>query len=117
MTHALGCVPERMSAAIGPAIGPCCYTVGPEVADRVPADARAAVITLRAGEIRLDLAGLNAWWLRAGGLQPARIFQACQCTACLPDRYHSYRKRGAAAGRMMAVIAIRAADRPADGRS
>jgi len=33
---ALECAPEELMAWLGPAIGPCCYEVGPEVAGRFP---------------------------------------------------------------------------------
>ena len=31
MVNQLGCQPQNIIAVIGPAIGPCCYEVGPEV--------------------------------------------------------------------------------------
>ena len=106
MREALSADPSRILAAIGPAIGPCCYTVGPEVASRVPAGARPLV--LAAGQEdshRLDLAGLSAWWLRQAGLAAEHIFTAGECTGCRPDLYPSHRRQGTRAGRMMAVIA------------
>jgi YfiH family protein len=35
MQKAFGSVPEELVVGIGPAIGPCCYEVGPDLADRV----------------------------------------------------------------------------------
>ncbi|MGE5551321.1 MAG: peptidoglycan editing factor PgeF [Bacteroidota bacterium] len=107
MTAELGCDPGRMLAAVGPAIGACCYRVGDDVAAVVPAGARAKVIIPRQDGLHLDLAGLNAWWLRSGGLSPARIHLSRHCTACELGRFFSFRRQGQAAGRMMAIIAIR----------
>lgn len=107
MAGVLGARPRAILAAIGPAIGPCCYEVGPEVADAVPAEARAGVLRRRDARFCLDLAGLNAWWLREAGVPPQNISTAGECTACRPDRYQSHRRQGGRAGRMMAVIARR----------
>ncbi|MCL6613073.1 MAG: peptidoglycan editing factor PgeF [Firmicutes bacterium] len=101
----LGAEPRRILAAIGPAIGPCCYTVGKDVAARVPEEARPAVLQGLPGDLRLDLVGLNRWWLREAGLLPENVFPSGQCTHCRPDLFHSHRREGRAAGRMMAAIA------------
>ncbi|MGQ9778754.1 MAG: peptidoglycan editing factor PgeF [Bacillota bacterium] len=102
----LGADPGRVLAAIGPAIGPCCYTVGEEVADRLPGEARPTVLKREdTGGFRLDLVALNRWWLAKAGASGGNVFSAGQCTACRPDLYYSHRKEGGRTGRMMAVIA------------
>lgn len=77
---ALGAPPAR--AAIGPAIGPCCYEVGPEVADRFPGH----VATTTWGTTSVDLAGFVA-----AGLAGLDVWRAGACTMCGAG-YHSYRR-------------------------
>ena len=102
----LGAAPERIAVAVGPAVGPCCYTVGEEVIGRIPAEARPEAVRKGAGgDYRLDLVALNRWWLIKAGVPAANIFSPGECTACRPEIYFSYRREGGRAGRMMALIA------------
>jgi YfiH family protein len=90
-------------AAIGPAIGPCHYEVGEDVALAV-ASAAGGVRTERRGErLYLDLPGTVARILRAAGVRA--IERAGECTACEEARFFSYRRDGET-GRQ-AVIAMR----------
>jgi len=105
MRSAFAAEPRRMLAAIGPAIGPCCYEVGPDLAEQVPARARPMVIALQPGGApHLDLPGLNAWCLREAGVPGGNISLAGECTGCRPDLYFSHRRGAGGTGRMMALI-------------
>lgn len=55
---------------------------------------------------RLDLAEANRRQLLAAGLQPEAIEVLPDCTACHPELFFSYRRQGARAGRMWAIIGI-----------
>lgn len=88
------------SAAIGPAIGPCCYQVGPEVAARF----RDYEGALRGD--RLDLRAVCEQQLRSLGVR--RIAQVAACTACDPQRWFSHRRDGPATGRQGVVVIKRA---------
>ena len=83
--HALGGV---AAAVVGPAIGPCCYEVGEDVAapfrDRFGAD------VVRDGKLDLWAAGERA--LRAAGC--SSVERVDLCTACNPDLFFSYRRDG-----------------------
>jgi YfiH family protein len=80
-------------AAIGPAIGPCHYEVGEDVALAVAAGSEAGAVTERRdGKIFLDLPETVARFLRAAGVR--RIEKAQDCTACHPDRFFSHRRDG-----------------------
>jgi YfiH family protein len=124
--------PSDLLAAIGPAIGGCCYEVGTEVAAAFHsqfANAPEWFDELRTGDepnplqwlnqfppghqpppknVRLDLRQANRAQLLPAGLHPQNIFVSDLCTACRPDLLFSYRKQGSESGRMMSVIGIRA---------
>jgi YfiH family protein len=124
--------PSDLLAAIGPAIGGCCYEVGTEVAAAFHsqfANAPEWFDELRTGDepnplqwlnqfppghqpppknVRLDLRKANRAQLLSAGLNPQNIFVSDLCTACCPDVLFSYRKQGSESGRMTSVIGIRA---------
>lgn len=112
MTHEFHSAPEDLHAAIGPAIGACCYEVGPEVASRFQ-----AIFPERKdldGKTRLDLAEAVGRQLRAAGLVPERIYAGAPCTFCHPRDFHSFRRDREQAGRVVSGIGItgRPQDRP-----
>jgi YfiH family protein len=101
--------PEAFLAAVGPSIGPCCYEVDAPVIDRLtaafPETWRDWVTPCSPGKWMLDLWQANEDQLRGAGLDPRRIDNVRQCTACRRDLFHSYRReRGR--GRLVAIAAI-----------
>lgn len=91
-------------AAIGPAIGHCCYQVGPEVARQFAAwwpELEGA-----AQPVQFDLVETNRRQLVGAGINPERIFAGAPCTSCT-DTLHSYRRDKEAAGRLISAIGIR----------
>jgi YfiH family protein len=72
------------AAIVGPAIGPCCYEVGPEVAARFDPD-------LTRGGI-LDLWAAAARALERAGVE--RVEQVGLCTRCNPELFFSHRRAG-----------------------
>ncbi len=129
-----GTNPEDVLAALGPAIGSCCYEVGPEVAQAFLGQfAHAAewfegpFERLSSGEepnplpwltmmppgheppperVQLDLRSANRRQLVDAGMRPRNIAVSALCTACRSDLFFSYRKEGPATGRMMSVVGI-----------
>jgi hypothetical protein len=104
----LGVPAGGLLAALGPAIGPCCYEVSDEVAGEV-----AAACGCPPGELArpgprgrplLDLRRANRLQLLEAGLPEKAVDCAPWCTACDPDRFFSYRREGAGTGRLMACI-------------
>jgi hypothetical protein len=79
-------------AAIGPAIGPCCYEVDSVVFDAM---AGAAVQffkqTGKQGKWKLDLPGVNRSQLLNMGIPPENISSSGLCTACRTDLFYSHR--------------------------
>jgi hypothetical protein len=105
MAGHFGTVPGDIYAVIGPAIGRCCYEVGPEVArEFIPWWPELAANN---GPVRLDLAGTNRRQLMSAGVAGDRIVGGAPCTFCTPQTLHSYRRDGEAAGRMISAIGIR----------
>jgi len=104
----LGLGPDELIAAMGPAIGACCYEVDDEVAGAVAAASGAATDDLappgRSGRPMLDLRGANRLQLLEAGLGRDSVHIAPWCTACTPEWFYSYRRDGAGAGRLMACI-------------
>jgi hypothetical protein len=96
-----------LEAALGPAIGACCYEVGEEVAgafrSRYGADG-AAGFERRGNRLFLDLRTFLAARLRALGV--ARVERIGPCTACRTDLLYSYRKEGKT-GRQLSAIGWR----------
>ncbi|MBV8200488.1 MAG: polyphenol oxidase family protein, partial [Acidobacteria bacterium] len=101
--EAMGEAPAAIQAWIGPAIGPCCYETGPDVAAQVAAASDPAIVTAGpAGRPHLDLQLAVRRQLQAAGLQQIQVLPLC--TRCEKEILHSYRRDGKAAGRNHAFI-------------
>jgi len=101
MHERFGSVPADLLAAIGPAIGPCCYEVGPEVAAQFGMD----------GDVHLDLESENRRQLLEAGVAAGKINGASLCTMCHPEDFHSFRRDRQSAGRQYTFVGIRPAAR------
>jgi polyphenol oxidase len=93
---------ESVRAWLGPAIGACCYEVGEEVAGRFPPE---LVRSRAGGKYDLDLPTAVRRQLETAGIPPAEIMQPSGCTMCGGERFASYRRDGAKAGRMITLVA------------
>ena len=129
-----GSRPEDLIAAIGPGIGPCCYSVGEEVlsifesqfayardlfrevydSDPVRTKYPMLFMTQRAPghssigpSLHLNLVEANRRQLLAAGLKPRAIHLVGGCTSCHRELFFSHRGARGHAGRMMSVIGIR----------
>ncbi len=105
--RALGAVhgarPEELLAVIGPSIGPCCYEVSVDLAERFSAELGSCVANPRAGRARVDLWLANETILRAAGV--GRIEILGRCTSCEVELFYSHRRDGGRTGRQIAFIA------------
>lgn len=105
MAARFGSHARDLQAAIGPAIGACCYEVGPEVArqfkdffpERTNLEERA----------HLDLPEANRRQLLSAGLPPDRIYLCGLCTACLAGEFFSWRRDPRKHERLVSAIGIR----------
>lgn len=89
-----------LAAAVGPGIGPCCYEVGPEVAE--PYAARFGHEVLLDG--RLDLWRSAELALRAAGV--GEIERTDLCTFCHPELFFSHRRDRGTTGRQGVIGAV-----------
>lgn len=106
---ARGVAPEEMWAVVGPAIGPCCYEVGPEVAAALtrPGIGTEGHLRRDRGNTVANLPEVALYQLRRAGLREDRTWASSTCTRCDNARYHSYRRGGADAGRQAMAICRR----------
>ena len=79
---------KGLAAAIGPAIGPCCYEVGPEVEDAFTSRYGSGLMRGR----KLDLWTAAERALRAAGCETVERFDLC--TFCNPELFFSERRMG-----------------------
>jgi polyphenol oxidase len=90
---------EHVAAAIGPAAGPCCYEVGPDVSE--PYRRRFGDRVL--GGRRLDLWLSAELALREAGVE--NVHRTDLCTICNPDLFFSHRRDGRPRG-AQGVVAL-----------
>lgn len=105
MIRRYSAAPETMCCAIGPGIGPCCFEVGQEVYEAFRQQYAYVEEYAKRGEdgkFYLDLKGMNRRQLADLGIRNIEV--SSHCTFCREDLYFSYRREGAAAGRLVASI-------------
>lgn len=100
---------DRLWAWVGPGIGPCCFEVGPEVAERFPREVRRRRPGGAGGEGRphVDLPALLEGQLRRVGVASRRLRRDGRCTVCQRARFFSHRGDRGRTGRMLAWAMLR----------
>ncbi len=96
------CRPDSTWVALGPCLSTRALEVPQALADTLPS----THVHGEGGHFFFDLRGCNRAQARAAGLDPSRIFDVAGCTRDEPERFFSYRRDGAASGRMAACIAF-----------
>ncbi|MGH9617237.1 MAG: peptidoglycan editing factor PgeF [Acidobacteriaceae bacterium] len=134
MRAEFGSRPGDLTAAIGPGIGRCCYSVGEEVRmefesqfgyadalfqevfdlDPIKQKYPMLFLTARAPghsnlgpSLHLDLVEANRRQLLDAGLASEKIHCLNLCTACNTNRFFSYRAEHGFTGRMLSAIGVR----------
>jgi polyphenol oxidase len=110
-TH-FGARPDDLRVALGPAIGPCCFEVGPEVVEAFEAGlpgARAAGVIVDpqeggGGKPHVDLKAANRLLLERAGVAPASIDAGDECTSCDRARFFSFRRDRGQTGQHLGFI-------------
>lgn len=105
----MGVPADEIVAAIGPSIGACCYQVDAVVRDQFGASQPGSAEWFTEdgpGRWKLDLWRANRDQLASRGVPISSIDVASACTADDPSRWHSFRRDGSRAGRMVAAIRL-----------
>ena len=110
MHNAFGSKVEDLLVACGPAIGPCCYVVGEEVAQAFleidPATQR-FLDPAGSGRWKMNLTGINEHQLIDAGIKKGNVFRCSLCTCCRKDLFFSVRAEGEPTGRQIGLIGLR----------
>ena len=107
MARQFGSDPADIRAAIGPAIGQCCFETDADVPEAFRGALGAEIdpyMVWNGSKWHIDLRAVNALWLRRAGV--AQVDVCDHCTACRPDFYWSHRKMGQARGSQIAMICL-----------
>lgn len=101
---------ENIHIAIGPAIGFCCFEVGPEVVDGIKSllgkDAAPFIKEKGSGKFMADLRGAVRMRFIQLGVKPENIELVGECTMCHPEKYWSHRYTGGIRGSQACAISI-----------
>jgi polyphenol oxidase len=100
-----GARPGDLLAAIGPAIGPCCFEVSRDLAERFRERMGPSFATPRNHGSRVDLWRANEALLRGAGLSRRRVENLNRCTSCEDVTFFSHRRDEGRTGRQVAFIA------------
>jgi YfiH family protein len=110
MVAEFGSRPEDMIAAVGPAIGRCCFAVGDEMRERFSNEfAYASDLFDEREQLHVDLHEANRRQLNDAGVRDVTV--VAECTACARDvegrqSYFSHRAEKGVTGRMMSLIGV-----------
>lgn len=100
--------PRDLLVGIGPTVGACCYTVGPDVEQAFADRPWALIREERGAQARLDLVAANLAALEEAGVPRENVEVAEICTQCHADTFFSHRANGGRpAGRFAAFVGIR----------
>jgi hypothetical protein len=120
MVKEYGSKRESICAALGPSIGPCCYTVQEEFYERFLSafgssiDDSFSFLSESADEgadrsVAFDMVEANRAQLKEAGIDYANIDLSGECTSCNRDLFFSYRRDvtvegGAGTGRQLSMV-------------
>ncbi len=101
----MGARPENILAALGPCIGPCCFTLQKEAWQllRRCSDNPESYPSVEKHYVA-DLAAINRDQLVQDGLLPSHIDRLQACTSCQSESFFSHRRDNGKTGRHLAIV-------------
>jgi polyphenol oxidase len=103
MGHVFQTNPLHIFAAIGPAIGSCCYEVGFDVAEQFRGILPELAVDGK-NRVMLDLPEANRRLLLSAGVPCTQVYPSELCTFCNSDDFFSYRREQANPGRLISFV-------------
>jgi polyphenol oxidase len=100
MKKSMGCSESNVIAVLGPSIGPCCFEVGSDVADKF------TFVNKDNDSYYVDLWKENAKQIEDCGVRKDNIIGSGLCTMCEKDKFFSYRRDNGKTGRLGTFIQI-----------
>lgn len=102
-----GATLSNIHVTLGPSIGPCCFEIDTETANRLAASTSESTCAIEQREKpRADLAAINIMQLQEAGVLKKNIESNHSCTCCHPERFYSYRRNHGESGRHLAVVVL-----------
>jgi len=101
--------PKDIFGAMGPSIGPCCFEIGEDTAERLTTGFpyRNEIVTRRNHRIFGNLWKANEEQLLQSGLKKENMESAGICTCCHHDEFFSYRAEAGNTGRFSAFLLLK----------
>lgn len=106
MAEAYGTRPQDCLAAVGPSIGPCCFEVGPDVAERFAGRFPGREIVVSGDRPHVDLWRCNVIQLLDAGIPEHNVSVSGLCTACNTGIFYSHRREKGGTGAMAAMLEL-----------
>jgi len=91
---------QDIRAAVGPAIGPCCYEVKPDVVEALGVEP----VAKGRGALYVNLWEAARSQLTSAGLDAGSIELKPFCTSCHPGKFNSFRREAENTGRNISAI-------------
>ena len=104
LTSRYGTHAAHVVAAVGPSIGPCCYEVRADLAAHFSSHPEASTWFTRDAKSHLDLWRASRDQLVRAGIPPEQVHVCALCTFDHPALFHSFRRDGKNAGRLVSAI-------------
>ncbi len=96
------CRPESTWIALGPCLSTPALEISADIAETLPS----SHVHRENRRLYFDLRGCNQSQAEAAGVSVGRMAHVNACTRTDPERFFSYRRDGAASGRMAACVAL-----------